>query len=641
MKIGYQEESKFKIGDIGKIYRTLAKNLYKHPLTSAIIEIVSNSRDSMVKVGKENDPVFLHYDGLTNKIHIRDEGEGMSPEFMKTNYIDIGWSSKGNDPNAIGQFGIGKLSPLAYTSSYEVVTRWNGIESKYLISENEEGTPDFDEIYSVPTDCINGTEVIFQLKNTSSSWYNSEKKEVENIIKHKLPFFHNLIVTGLDVPNDYKIYEYKHFKTTNTIYNRMCILHGNCLYPIDNSVVKTKYLNIPVCLSFDIQDPIKPTPDRSGLQWNRDVIKLVQDKIDLAEKELEDLYIEQNKTDNIIEHNFHNKDLKLGECFFKLPGILNTNLYIGDKFNNYFYLFNYFKQSDLFPIRRYQIPFKQSSAYYNVDKSYLIDKKDINKYKNYFTDKYFITYPELDEKFNSILEDQKQKNVDDKVIKHLNEDFLIFKKYIKDYIDKYSKSPVDLVIDKARKVSQKTNRNGQFYGKMKYNTYRWFNISDLNKHIVIYTTSLDEFDRFYPRDFPYLTLYYIKENHEKRLTEVGIQSLREHFSSKRYEKAFNRWSLRNDLCLLLDSNLVPVFSDYNYSFWDIRKMTTKEGRQVRVLNNYTSKIRFIENFQKDYYYKKIKENILDNINPDRIEYKGLYHYLYLKLKNKNVQSKIN
>lgn len=628
MKIGYQEEPQFKIGDIGKIYRTLAKNLYKHPLNSAIIEIISNARDTMNKVGKCNDPIFLHYND--GKIHIRDEGEGMSPEFMSNHYIDIGWSSKGNDPNAIGQFGIGKLSPLAYTSSYEVITRYEGIESKYFISDNEEGVPDFDLVYSVPTEKINGTEVIFQIKKNYGEVF-----EVEKIIKQKLPFFHNLIVTGLNVPQEYKIYEYTHFKNVNTI-TGMCILHGNCLYPLDYSVVSSKYKSYPVCLSFDITDPINPTPDRSGLQWSRETIKLVQDKINLAEKEIEDLYFEQNKTDNIIQYLYKGKTLVIGESTisYGLPSIPINIGRISKKTHNLININNIFTVQNLFPIRRFGYQSKHESIFYNLHKSYLVDKKDLNKYKNYFTQDNFITLPDLDDKFETWILDRIEKGLKDDAT--LRVDFIEFKNQLVEYIKQNSLDASVLVFDKVKKKAKRVSRKGEFYGKVKYRPYRWFSL-DRNRKISIYTTNENEFYRL-PSMFSYLELFLVKPSQVAKLKEAGFLSLEEMFSSKRYEKAYNRMKLRNDL--IINQDLIPYFKNYNKDL-KRRVVSIPDGNGNFYIPN-PKDLSFLEKYQKNYYYEKIKQNITDNINPNLIEYDSVYHYLYLKLKKKNnVQSKIN
>ena len=88
---------------------------------------------------------------------IEDTGPGMSHEFMRTTYAKIFASTKRNSDSKIGGFGHGRLSPLAYTDTYTVRSRFvddNGIimEGNYLIFKGENKIPKVTPLSLVPSE---------------------------------------------------------------------------------------------------------------------------------------------------------------------------------------------------------------------------------------------------------------------------------------------------------------------------------------------------------------------------------------------------------------------------------------------------------------------------------------------------------
>lgn len=85
-------------------------------------------------------------DSLSPQWEVEDKGAGMSHEFMMTNYTKIFHSTKRKDNNNIGGFGHGRLSPLAYTDSYTVRSRFVGkdgtiMEGNYVVYRGPNKVP--------------------------------------------------------------------------------------------------------------------------------------------------------------------------------------------------------------------------------------------------------------------------------------------------------------------------------------------------------------------------------------------------------------------------------------------------------------------------------------------------------------------
>ena len=71
-------------------------------------------------------------DALNPQWEVEDKGDGMTHHFMMTNYSKIFHSTKRKDNNNIGGFGHGRLSPLAYTDSYSVRSRFKGADGTIM-----------------------------------------------------------------------------------------------------------------------------------------------------------------------------------------------------------------------------------------------------------------------------------------------------------------------------------------------------------------------------------------------------------------------------------------------------------------------------------------------------------------------------
>lgn len=85
-------------------------------------------------------------DAMSPTWEVEDHGEGMHHDFMMTKYTKIFHSTKRKDDNNIGGFGHGRLSPLAYTDSYNVRSRFKGadgtiMEGNYVVYRGPNKVP--------------------------------------------------------------------------------------------------------------------------------------------------------------------------------------------------------------------------------------------------------------------------------------------------------------------------------------------------------------------------------------------------------------------------------------------------------------------------------------------------------------------
>lgn len=134
-------------------------SLYGEPALSSVREILSNALDANWEAGADR-PVEISYSSEKQSLKIRDFGPGLDPEKMDKLYGRLFSSSKRNNPNQIGRFGVGRLSVLSHTKRFFLYTFVGGIKYKYKVFlDSERELPSYRLIEEEETDEPNGTSV--------------------------------------------------------------------------------------------------------------------------------------------------------------------------------------------------------------------------------------------------------------------------------------------------------------------------------------------------------------------------------------------------------------------------------------------------------------------------------------------------
>ena len=284
----------------------LSSNLYSHPEQSFIREIVSNAWDSHVEANTTDVPVIIKI--TDNSITIRDYGTGISPERFKDVYCNIGSSTKRESNKYIGGFGIGKYSSLACSNTVYITSYYEGKAYSYIMVK--EGNSIVTTLVStLPTDEKNGVAVAIKNIYGISSYVDG----LSSIL-----FFPNVYIEsfGKSHPNnDIKIIKNKNYAFADTSVDDKLLL-GNVLYPCDKWKLNDKSRNFldwvygtGLVLTFNVGE-LSITPNRENVIYNKETIKKIEDKIELAREELWSeisTYTQKDYTD-IIEYFKATKD---------------------------------------------------------------------------------------------------------------------------------------------------------------------------------------------------------------------------------------------------------------------------------------------------------------------------------------------
>jgi hypothetical protein len=190
-------ETAFTIKTTAKSFEILSSGLYTDAKTAIIRELSSNAYDSHVAAGKSDIPFQIHLpNSLEPWLSIHDTGTGLSDDQIRgemvpimaedsngnliqqlnqdeelafrrtgglyTTYFD---STKTDSNSFIGALGLGSKSPFSYTSTFEVISEYNGKRRIYSIFLNEHGIPTIALMGEFDSDASNGIEVKLAIKS--------------------------------------------------------------------------------------------------------------------------------------------------------------------------------------------------------------------------------------------------------------------------------------------------------------------------------------------------------------------------------------------------------------------------------------------------------------------------------------------
>lgn len=137
---GTEGVTAFSIQADSALYSVLTKNIYSDTISAPIRELSTNAVDACLEADL---PVKfdVHIPTLEEQFFaVRDYGPGLHKDDILGLFTTIGASTKRDSNKFNGQFGLGRLSPLAYASSFTVESYHNNTYHSFLISI-QDGVP--------------------------------------------------------------------------------------------------------------------------------------------------------------------------------------------------------------------------------------------------------------------------------------------------------------------------------------------------------------------------------------------------------------------------------------------------------------------------------------------------------------------
>lgn len=127
------------------MFDILSRKLYKNPPVAVIRELVANGFDACA------DDVRVYMDSTHRYLRVEDNGCGMAHDTVMELYSTYGESSKRNDNNAFGCYGLGAKSPFAVAPFFRVKTKCEGEDTwREYLCEHTTGVPTIRLVQEIP-----------------------------------------------------------------------------------------------------------------------------------------------------------------------------------------------------------------------------------------------------------------------------------------------------------------------------------------------------------------------------------------------------------------------------------------------------------------------------------------------------------
>lgn len=293
------------------IFDILRNKMYSNKVAAVAREIASNARDANREAGTSK-PVEIEF--TTNSVYMlgdtsvifRDYGYGISPERMETIFLMYAASTKRDNNEQTGGFGLGAKTPFAYTDSFIVKTVNEGIEYVYNAIIDSTGKGKMILIKEDFTDRESGTEIIIPILTTS------DRNEFEREIYKATRYWDNVeyINFSNQKPSvDYIIETPDYSLVPNNSWGSVIGLLDGIPYEIKPSGIARELSNYTILIHLDI-DQVTINANRESLQYDEKTREHVDAKYALVKKDIKER-IETYLSDNDSYKDAYLKHVKL------------------------------------------------------------------------------------------------------------------------------------------------------------------------------------------------------------------------------------------------------------------------------------------------------------------------------------------
>ena len=249
---------------------SMLSKLYSDPILALIREIYSNAIDSHVQAGKTSvSPEVKLPDRSDPTFYIRDFGVGLSNNAIKKLYLSYGYSTKNNDDDQIGGFGVGSKSPFAYKDSFNVESFYNGTHYTYMVYFNAKRIPALSLVNESKTTEPNGLKISVAANLGDVTKFHDSAKKLFTHVAIKP----SLIGGDIKYEPTPMLIEDPNFKILENEYGQSLVIMGGVPY---NTNIKV--YDHPVWLTVKIGD-VSVTPSREEIQMDAETVKFLENKV--------------------------------------------------------------------------------------------------------------------------------------------------------------------------------------------------------------------------------------------------------------------------------------------------------------------------------------------------------------------------
>jgi hypothetical protein len=181
----------FNMAATAEAFNILSSSLYSNPKLAIIRELSTNANDAHKQAGKEDYPFNLHLPTVNEPFfNIRDYGDGIPEDLIYNIYTSYFVSTKVDDENQTGCFGLGSKTPFSLVDEYEVISYCEGKKKTYKMSKKN-GLPCVEKIAEEDWTKDTGLEINFKW-TADREWHYDEWNDEANRFFRSTNFMPNV-----------------------------------------------------------------------------------------------------------------------------------------------------------------------------------------------------------------------------------------------------------------------------------------------------------------------------------------------------------------------------------------------------------------------------------------------------------------
>jgi hypothetical protein len=267
---------------VGAHIMTVLSGLYKNPIDAMVREYTTNMYDAWLALKRKNEnavytPCELHLPtALSPYLVFKDYGVGMDYDTVWNVYSQYGNSTKGDNNDEVGGFGLGSKTAFCYNNGQQwtIESRYDGELMTFMAFVGEDGIPNITHVATAATDELNGVTIRIPIRR-------EHMQDVHKAARMYVPYFPlEITVINVDTPITKPVYvlegagwgiaAMRGTRGWGMRYGRLHVVMGNVPYVVDQTLVSTHACHALMHNAIDLHVPIGAVdivPSRDDLKY--------------------------------------------------------------------------------------------------------------------------------------------------------------------------------------------------------------------------------------------------------------------------------------------------------------------------------------------------------------------------------------
>ena len=293
--LGGLEANAFQLTNSAKIIDIVINKMYTNKPGAVIRELGANAWDAHCEKGNPEIPFEIALPTWLDKtFSIRDYGCGIPHEKFENIYTNIGGSTKDDNDDFIGGFGLGSKTPFTMVDSFTVENWRDGKKSTWLCFKSA-GNPQVTKLSEESSTEPSGLKVSFTFED-------DEVAEFTKQVTKQLRYFPTKpIVTGgegvaewAELPDGWETQDY--FYTKEKSWNRThYVVMGNVAYELNTNELDYSHHSL-FSKSLTLKTPIGTVdipPSRENLEYTAKTKKYLNSALAKIRKQYNDDFVKE------------------------------------------------------------------------------------------------------------------------------------------------------------------------------------------------------------------------------------------------------------------------------------------------------------------------------------------------------------